>query len=183
MNTFNGNEQQVNEIASILKNISESDLLTLNNDYCDNHSYMEDYIYSMSEFDDLMSCKTPTEILECVKSDFSIYDEYFRDTMYGLESGNIIENLMQHDFDDLAEYLIKNGDVNDILADNEDTIKMEFINYATSVVDDNELNINLEDFETYIDDNITSEVYTERWEDLVEQVIEDVQSEMEEDEE
>lgn len=182
MNTFNGNEQQVNEIVSILKNISDSDLITLNNDYCDTNSYMEDYIYSMSEFDDLMSSRTPTEILECVKSDFSIHDEYFRDTMYGLESGNIIEDLMQVDFDDLAEYLIENGDVNDILADNEDTIKMEFINYVTSVVNDNNLSIDLEDLEEWIDDNISSEVYTELWEDLVEQVIEDFQSEIEEDE-
>lgn len=182
MNTFNGNEQQVNEIASILKNITDSDLLTLNNDYCDANSYMEDYIYSMSEFDDLLSCKTPTQILESVSSDFSINDEYFRDTMYGLESGNSIEDLMQVDFDDLAEYLIENGDVNDILADNEDTIKMEFINYATSVVEDNGMSIDLEDLETFIDDNITSEVYTELWEDLVEQVIEDFKNEMEDDE-
>ena len=182
MNTFNGNEQQVNEIVSILKNINESDLLTLNNEYCYANSYMEDYIYSMSEFDDLMCDNTPTQILESVSSDFSINDEYFRDTMYGLESGNSIENLMQVDLDDLAEYLIENGDVNDILADNEDTIKMEFINYTTSVVEDNELSFDLEKLETFIDDNITSEVYTELWEDLVEQVIEDFQNEMEDDE-
>ena len=179
MNTFNGNEQQVNEIASILENINESDLLTLNNDFCETNSYMEDYIYSMSEFDDLMSSKTPTEILECVKSDFSIYDEYFRDTMYGLESGNFIEDLMQVDFDDLAEYLIENGDVNDILADNEDTIKMEFINYATSIVEENSMSIDLEDLEEWINNNISSEVYTEFWEDLIEQVVEDFKNEME----
>lgn len=182
MNTYNGNEQQVNEIASILENISDIDLLTLNNDYCDNHSYMEDYIYPMSEFDDLMCCKTPTEILECVKNDFSIYDEYFRDTMYGLESGHTIEDIIQVDFDDLAEYLIENGDINDILADNEDTIKIEFINYAIGVVKDNEMKIDLEDLENYIDDNLTSEVYTERWEDLLEQVVKDFQCEMEDEE-
>lgn len=181
MNTFNGNEQQVNEIASILKNINDSDLLTLNNDYCDNHSYVEDYIYSMSEFDDLMSSRTPTEILERVKSDFSIYDEYFRDSTYGLESGNSIEDLMQVNFADLAEYLIENGDVNDILADNEDTIKMEFINYATSIVEENNMSIDLEDLEEWIDNNISSEVYTELWEDLVEQVVEDFKNEMEDD--
>lgn len=173
MNTYNGNEQQVNEIASILENISDSDLITLNNDYCDNHSNMEDYIYPMSEFDDLMYHKTPTSILVSLASDFSIYDDYFRDSIYGLVSGNSIEDLMQVNFDDLAEYLIENGDVNDILADNEDTIKMEFINYAIGVVKDNEMKIDLEDLENYIDDNLTSEVYTERWEDLLEQVIED----------
>ena len=162
MNTFNGNKHQVTEIASILENISDSDLLTLNNDYCD----------------DLMCCKTPTTIVESLASNFSIYDEYFRDSTYGLESGNSIEDLMQVNFEDLAKYLIENGDINDILADNEDTIKMEFINYATSIVEDNNMSIDLEDLENWIDNNISSEVYTEFWEDLVEQVVEDFKNEM-----
>ena len=95
MNTYNGNEQQVNEIVSILENIGDRDLIALNNEYCDNHSYVENYIYPMSEFDDLMCYKTPTEILVSLASDFSIYDEYFRDSIYGLVSGNSIEDLMQ----------------------------------------------------------------------------------------
>ena len=181
MNTFNGNEHQVTEIASILENISDSDLLTLNNDYCDNHSYVENYIFPMSEFDDLMCCKTPTTIVESLASNFSIYDEYFHDSTYGLESGNSIEDLMQVNFEDLAKYLIENGDINDILADNEDTIKMEFINYATSIVVDNNMSIDLEDLEDWIDNNISSEVYTEFWGDLVEQVVEDFKNEMEDD--
>lgn len=48
---------------------------------------LEEYrIYSMSELDDLLYALTPSEVLNAVDKDFNLNDDYFRETIWGLES-------------------------------------------------------------------------------------------------
>lgn len=53
------------------------------------NGYADDFrCYDMAELDDLFYGSKPSEILEKVTSDFSIYDNYFYCSIWGIESTN-----------------------------------------------------------------------------------------------
>lgn len=65
---------------------------------------LEEYrTYSMDELDDFLCGLTPSDVLNAVDKDFNLNDDYFKDTIYGLES--------------LCDY-----DVRELILDNSDEI-------------------------------------------------------------
>ena len=53
------------------------------------NGYADDFrCYYMEDLDDLLYGLKPTEILEKITSDFSVYDEYFYFSIWGIESTN-----------------------------------------------------------------------------------------------
>ena len=90
------------------KHVDDCDMMHYWNTMCENVSDYDHIIYCMYEFDDVMSGKTPTEILDSVAHDFSTYDNYFCDDIYGLESFSDIYHVI--DSDELIEYMIDNNE-------------------------------------------------------------------------
>lgn len=155
------NEQQV-VLVNILKKLDDSQIITIHNEYCDNNSY-ENMIYDMDMIDELLYGYTPSEILNSLSSSFDKNDTFIVDTIYGLKSYNDISDIV--DYDQLAEFLIEKGDVDNILEANDQEIYDEFINCAcefANLDDDSEFREFLEDMVGY------SETYEMKWFDLYE---------------
>lgn len=159
------NEQQV-VLVDILKSISDSELMTIHNEYCDKNQY-ENMIYDMDMIDELLYGKTASEVLDCLSSSFDKTDSFIVDSIYGLKSYTDIEECV--DFDELAIFLIENGDVDNILEANDQEIYDEFINCACEFA-------NLDDdtpFREFLEDNLGySETYEMKWFDLYEDYME-----------
>lgn len=159
------NEQQV-VLVNILKELDDSQIMTIHNEYCDRNHY-ENMIYEMDFIDELLYGKTASEILGSLSSSFDKNDSFIVDTIYGLESYSDIEDCV--DFDELAHFLIENGDVDNILEANDQEIYDEFINCAcefANLDDDTEFRDFLEDMVGY------SETYEMKWFDLYEDYME-----------
>lgn len=168
------NEQHV-VLVNILEELEDYQIVTIHNEYCDKHAY-DHRIYYMSEIDELLYGKTPTEILDCLTSSFDKTDEFIVDTIYGLQSYNNIEDCV--DFDELADFLIEYGDVDNILEANDQEIYDEFINCACeySNLDDDS------DFRDFLEDNLSySETYETKWYDLYEDYMEQFKEDNNED--
>ena len=95
------------EIMEFLESeLSNDELVTVWNEYCDNNNYTDDRIYYMSEFDDMMCDRTPSEIARDVWSnDFCVNCDYFQWSVY-LTSTDYPEEMV--DFDALADYILSN---------------------------------------------------------------------------
>lgn len=159
---MNLNDEQHFILVSILERLEDYQIVSIHNEYCEHSSY-ENRVYYMSEIDELLYDRTPTEILDCLTSSFNKNDKFIVDTIYGLESYNNIEDCV--DFDELADFLIENGDVDNILEANDQEIYEEFINCACeySNLDDDS------DFRDFLEDNLSySETYETKWSDLYE---------------
>lgn len=52
-------------LCDTLHNMSAEELVLVHNEYCEAAGYMDDWIYSMDEFDDIMSGQSPWEIARC----------------------------------------------------------------------------------------------------------------------
>lgn len=82
------------EIADIMSNITSYDC-----------TFEEQAWYDMDSLDDILSGRTPTEIVDMVGGGFSSNDDYFRFTAYGLlESGN--DYMREHEALDYMEEVI-----------------------------------------------------------------------------
>ena len=80
-------------------------------DYCTRNNKYEDRIYTMGQFDELCDGLLPHKIVELAdSSDFCINDNYYIETMYGLESSDDIQDLMTVDFFTLAEDILEHPD-------------------------------------------------------------------------
>ena len=90
--------------------MSTAELVNVHNAYCDAANYMDDYIYSMDEFDEIMGNQSPWEIARCAfYGDFCPAHDYFWFNGYA--------NLCSADYqpeiintEDIAEYIDKNDD-------------------------------------------------------------------------
>ena len=115
-------------IAELFNSLDESEKVFGWNEYCDRNSYYEDRIYPMSELDmyiGSLSDYTVGELLNRFQlNDFDIDHDYFRDTIYGIESISDVDCVI--DVDDFVQYCIRNDDalgngaIRDILDDDED---------------------------------------------------------------
>ena len=120
-------------IAELFNSLDESEKVYGWNEYCDRNSYYEDRIYPMSELDmyiGSLSDYTVGELLNRFQlDDFDIDHDYFRDTIYGIESISDVDCVI--DVDDFVRYCIRhddalgNGAIRDILDDDEDDLEDE----------------------------------------------------------
>ena len=98
------------KIKSALDEMSTAELVNTHNEYCNSIDYMDDYVYSMDEFDEIMSSQSPWEIARCAYyGNFCPAHDYFWFNGYG--------NLCSADFqpdiirtEDIAEYIDANDD-------------------------------------------------------------------------
>ena len=79
-------------ILEQLDQLSESDLVALHNEYCEEGNNMDDYIYEMYMLDELLS-GSATYILNHVNFDsFNLNDDYIQFSVYGVQSSSYPEN-------------------------------------------------------------------------------------------
>lgn len=112
-------------IKKALEEMGTADIITIHNAYCDSSDNMDDYIYDMSEFDEIMGNMSPWEIARCCYygHEFCPAHDYFRFNGYanlesfdfapGGNSGVYISDIAQ--YIDLMEDALDNSDIQDIL--------------------------------------------------------------------
>ena len=52
-------------LCEALNDMSTAELVFVHNEYCESAGYMDNWIYSMGEFDEIMSGQSPWEIARC----------------------------------------------------------------------------------------------------------------------
>ena len=101
-------EQIENLVIDTIDNMSDSEMIELWNEYCDDNRYYEDRIeyFNESVFNDLMARKTPYEIYQIIdNSDISFFDDYCR---YNGEEFNTFTDIYDSiDIGDLVEWIIE----------------------------------------------------------------------------
>ena len=110
------------KLMELLENMDAEDLRNVSNEYNEVVCCYDDVIYRMDEFDNVFQGWTPTDIAKRILGeDFSLDDDYFVFTIYGIESFSRF-NLINHvDIEEVVEYIIENknclgnSDVDDIL--------------------------------------------------------------------
>lgn len=117
-------------IKEALDNMSTADIIAIHNEYCYTASNMDDYVYSMSEFDEIMGNMAPWEIARACfyGHEFCPAHDYFRFNGYAnLESfefapeGNSgIYTSDIADYIDRTEDALNNDEIQDILDEYEE---------------------------------------------------------------
>lgn len=95
-------------IESILKAYKEWDLIDAWNRRSEAYRYDDDYIYPMDELDELFYNVKPSEMLSQLSDDFRVRDDFFRCSVFGLESFNYADDVV--DYEELIEYIINEDD-------------------------------------------------------------------------
>lgn len=102
------------KIVEILENMNTAEIIEIHNEYCDASCNMDDYIYHMSDFDDVMHGMTPWEIARCCfyGKEFCPANDYFRFNGYAnLESFDYApEGNSGIYISDIADYIERNND-------------------------------------------------------------------------
>lgn len=111
---------------AIAEDWSDSDKVSAWNEYCEKNNYDEDMIFPMWEFDDLMSGRKPSEIIDLTDSSFSAHDAYFAFDRNGyLVSGDSPENFDFYDEYAVIDRIIEDG-TKDFPDLDEDIIREDF---------------------------------------------------------
>ena len=101
-------EQRVKEAFAEL---SKSDKVRVWNEYCDKVNCFEDRIYQMYELDYLKQGTSPLDILkEANGNDFNPFEDYFKDTVFGIESRYECEVDDWIEEDDVVDCIVRNMD-------------------------------------------------------------------------
>nr|DAS05204.1 MAG TPA: hypothetical protein [Caudoviricetes sp.] len=101
------NIEQVKDI--LIDNLSDDELISEYNEYCEYCNDMDSVVYSMYEFDEVVSNFTPMELARSiVYGEFNPYDDWFTFDGYGnlqsLKNSNIFDFFVENVDDD---YIIK----------------------------------------------------------------------------
>lgn len=101
---------RLKKIKEALEEMSTCDLVAVHNEYCYSCNYLDDHIYNMEEFDEIMDGQTPWEIARCAfYGDFCPANDYFWFNGYAnLESDDFPAR--QIDIDAIAQYVNENND-------------------------------------------------------------------------
>jgi hypothetical protein len=98
-------------IKEIIEKMSTEDKVALWNEYCDSTNRTDDWVYSMEEFDEIMSGRKPWDIVRtCYYGDLNPTHEYFWFNGYAnLESDDWIDGEKSpFDIDELVYYIVEN---------------------------------------------------------------------------
>ena len=110
-------EMILNYLKTLRETYETDTLVSIHNEYCDSNNCMDDYIYSMNDFDEIFSGSDPWEVARtCFYGDFRPTDDYFYFNGYGnCCSFDVISN--QENFtnspvylEDIASYMDDNDD-------------------------------------------------------------------------
>ena len=100
------------KIREAIENLSNDEAVSLWNEYCSEDGRMDDYIYSMNEFDEIMGDMTPLDVARtCFYGDFCPADDYFWFNGYAnLESSDFpsMDDKSPFYAKELATWIIKN---------------------------------------------------------------------------
>ena len=120
-------EQKVNEIENIINNLSDDEMVDLNNEY-QGWVNGDNYIHSMDDFDEIMDGNTPSEIANMVTyGDYYPFNMWFWFNGYGnVVSGDCPEYSNGWDVTAIAEYCVDEDEdfgfdeIREILDEDED---------------------------------------------------------------
>ena len=112
------------QVKEVLDDMDISELVTIHNEWCDAAGYMDNWIYPMDEFDDIMDGQSPWEITRAAFfGEFNPTRDYFWFNGYAnLESGDGWHDL-PIDTSDIADFIVKNeesfgnSDIESVLED------------------------------------------------------------------
>lgn len=108
--------EKFDAVVSMLREIPDSDLLTLWNKMCEDTSNYDEYIEGMYSFNELFYGREPLDIIAMANSDFSVNDEYFAFDRAGrLESFSYVEDYSCFEYSYIASHIIENGCEEDII--------------------------------------------------------------------
>lgn len=100
------------KVREAIENLSNDEAVSLWNEYCSEDGRMDDYIYSMNEFDEIMGDMTPLDVARtCFYGDFCPADDYFWFNGYAnLESSDFpsMDDKSPFYAKELATWIIKN---------------------------------------------------------------------------
>lgn len=100
------------KVMEAIENLSSDEAVSLWNEYCSEDGRMDDYIYSMNEFDEIMGNMTPSDVARtCYYGEFCPADDYFWFNGYAnLESSDFpsMDNKSPFYAKELATWIIKN---------------------------------------------------------------------------
>lgn len=101
----------ISAITEIIDAMDDSEKISLHNEYCSETNNMDDYIYSMDEFDEIMDGMKPWEIARAAyySGKFCPAHDYFWFNGYGnLESDDFCPSIIYPS--DIADYIVRNDD-------------------------------------------------------------------------
>ena len=166
---------KIQAIIDIIKtNWSTDELVNAWNLRCEKKAYMDEFIENMSSFDEMFQNLSPLEIIDKVKGcNFCTGDDYFAFNGYGnLESFSYVEDYSRFSYEELAEYLVDNGDS---LTTNVDTDELleSFIYEYFGNYDFDQIKCVIE---TYMENN-TFDLLMDKWDDLNEDILNYIEEE------
>ena len=166
---------KIDTIIDIIKsNWSTDELVNAWNLRCEKKGYMDEFIENMSSFDEMFQNLSPLEIIDKVRGcNFCTGDDYFAFNGYGnLESFSYIEDYSCFSYEELAEYLVDNGDS---LTTNVDTDELleSFIYEYFDHYDFGQIECVIE---TYMENN-TFDLLMDNWDDLNEDILNYIEEE------
>lgn len=84
-------------LCEALNDMSTAELVFVHNEYCESAGYMDNWIYSMDDFDEIMSGQSPWEIARCAyySGKFCPAHDWFWFNGYGnLESDDFVPDII-----------------------------------------------------------------------------------------
>ena len=167
--------EKIQAIIDIIKNNwSNEEIADAWNLRCDKKDYMDERIEYMDTFDELFCNLKPSEIAEKVyRRDFCTGDDFYAFNGYGnLESFSDVEDYSRFSYEELAEYLVDNGDSLTTDVDTDELLE-SFIYEYFNHYDFDQIKCVIE---TYMENN-TFDLLMDNWDDLNEDVLNYIEEE------
>ena len=131
-------EAQISEFETLITDLSNEKIKDIYNSYAEANS--RELIFDMGMLDEVLGELPPTKVLDSVAPNFKTNENYFIETIYGLESFDYMCNCEYVDFTKLAKYVIEHEEFDQF---DEDDLLEAFFNCVST----NEPNRSREDFE------------------------------------
>ncbi len=166
---------KIQTIIDIIKNNwSNEEIADAWNFRCDEKDYMDERIEYMDTFDELFCNLKPSEIAEKVyRRDFCTGDDFYAFNGYGnLESFSDVDDYSRFSYEELAEYLVDNGDSLTTDVDTDQLLE-SFIYEYFDHYDFDQIKCVIE---TYMENN-TFDLLMDNWDDLNEDILNYIEEE------
>lgn len=166
MNLLKGNFDQLHSLATIVSYLEDDVFIKLQEKYCETIK-SDEKVHYMCEIDDVCSNMKLSSVLELLDDKFSYKHEFFIKTTNTIKSDDYPTELTPFDLLDFAEFFMDYGDYCDIVKNNMFMMFDNFAWYAENVIKTNNLDIDIDNFVSYLKDELTDEYFTEKWETLI----------------